>query len=55
MLRIWEIFFVPMYGVMYCEVEGCMSAFTYVVWERRVDMLEAFTQTFAAACSLLCK
>lgn len=55
MLRIWEIFLIPVFGIMCCKVEVCMSAFMYVVCERRADVLEAFTQTFSGACSLLCK
>lgn len=33
MLRIWEFFVLPMYGIMYCKVESCMCAFVYAVCE----------------------
>lgn len=32
-----------------------MFGSVYVVCERQVDTLEAFTQTFSGPCSLLCK
>lgn len=42
MLRIWEFFVIPMYGVMYCKVESCVYAFMCAFYKSLLFTLWGF-------------